>query len=146
MPDVNSSNVSDSDSDYKEEDSEGDSNDVSDFDDLNTNYTRIRNYCPPKGPDYVPEKLLTKVTVLQQQELGIVSCIIQKKKNSTNKDLTKKVTICERKDMQATATRYAKNVIKSSSYFILENTDDPRYELAKEYHPPDDEIFPPSWA
>ena len=86
------------------------------------------------------------MTVLQQQELGIVSCIIQKKKNLTNKDLTKKVTICERKDMQATATRYAKNVIKSSSYFILENTDDPRYELAEEYHPPDDEIFPPSWA
>ena len=45
----------------------------------------------------------------------------------------------------AVATRYAKNVMANSSYFVDQNVDNPLYELAIHYVPEKDEILSPSW-
>ena len=84
--------------------------------------------------------MITKIEILQQQELGYVAPLAWKKK-SISSTVTIVPPVCERKDVIARAVRYAKHIITSSNYFISETSADPIYELARNYEPSEGEIF-----
>ena len=109
-------------------------------------YKRIRIYGCPTNVIYHQSNLVTKIKIHQQQELGLVAPLAERRKQQKQANLKTVVKISERKDVIARAVRYAKQTIASSTYFISETSVDPMYDLAEEYVPSEQENFKGSWA
>lgn len=108
-------------------------------------YKRMRIYGCPTNVIYHQSNLVTRIKIHQQQELGFIAPLAERRKQQQQPDL-KAVRISERKDIIARAVRYAKQTITSSSYFLTETSLDPMYDFAEEYVPSEEETFKPSWA
>ena len=131
---------------YITDSSESSDDDQYDSDSKSYHYRRIRHYGPPKSDVYQPTNLISKIQIHQQQELGFVACLAERKKVATASSRNVTIKTCDRRDIVARAVRYAKLTITSSNFFISETSSDPMYELAKNYKPRADEIFASSWA
>ena len=117
-----------------------------DSDSKSYHYRRMRHYGPPKSDVYQSTNLISKIQIHQQQELGFVACLAQRKKVATAPSRNVTIKTSDRRDIVARAVRYAKLTITSSNFFISETSSDPMYELAKNYKPEGHEIFASSWA
>ena len=145
--DASSSDDNTDDEAYTTDSSEESDDDKYDSDSKTYHYRRIRHYGPPTSDVYNLSNFISKIKIHQQQELGYVACLSERK-NVTSSKPTRNVTIetSDRTDIVARATRYAKHTITSSNYFIAETSSDPMNDLARTYEPLDDKIFASSWA
>ena len=86
--------------------------------------------------------MITAVKIIQQQELGIVQSLTEKKGSI---ERLPKVRIL-RQDSVVKGARFGKNVISSSDYFMDSAKNDPKHDIAKNFKPLNDNVFNVSWA
>jgi len=136
---------SDDESYNNEEDSSSSDGDDDLIGTVNVSNVNLREYGPPRCAAYNVDNMITAVKIIQQQELGTVRSLMEKKKKATNHVHLPKVHIL-RQDSIAKGVRFGKTVITSSDYFIDTTKNDPMHDIAKDFKPLNDDAFKGSWA
>ena len=112
---------------------------------VNISNINLREYGPPRCAAYNVDNMITAVKIIQQQELGTVRSLMEKKKKAANNVPLPKVHIL-RQDSIAKGVRFGKTVITSSDYFMDTAKNDPMHDIAKDFKPLNDDAFKGSWA
>ena len=87
-----------------------------DSDSKSYHYRRMRHYGPPKSDVYQSTNLISKIQIHQQQELGFVACLAQRKKVATAPSRNVTIKTSDRRDIVAQAVWYTKLTITSSNF------------------------------
>ena len=93
----------------------------------------MRIYGCPTNVIYHQYNLVTKTKIHQQQELGFVAPLAERRKQQQQSGINAADKISERKGIISRAVRYAKQTIILSTYFITKTSLDPLYDLAEDY-------------